>query len=782
METKPLLGWDTETHLIDQTSQLPKLVCLSKAFLEPQEDGNLVASDTPEVLRLAATEIVNDRDCIKIGQNTAFDLGVFSSNYPDLLPAIFIALDDGQFSCTMIREKLLNLADTGDLAFLSLPDGSKSPIKYGLESLVKKYFGIDLSAEKAGTDQYRTNYKELDGVPLDRWPEGAKTYPIDDAKWPIKIYKKQEERRAEMIQRKGIDPLATEHFRLMVDFCLKLMSAHGVATDPVAVAKVEEMLAKELAPGKLNLLVEKGILRPASPPRPFANGARDHAAECQDKKNCQCPVKMAAGTKESVNETALGQHVLEWAKITNTDTCPTCNGQGSVPAKSVPNVNIGCTGCGASGRVPKAGDPKIVLKYTDPSDKFPAGQLSITSDFLAAHAHLLDDVLKQYQHREKLQKLVTTEIPRMKLNGVLQSRVYPQYDVLKETGRTSSFASKPTKDKPQTCAQFNCQNVDPRVRGCYVTEEDKLMWSADYSQMELGTLAQKCYELFGYSVLRDKINAKVDVHAYTGAQLAFAMDPEFQKDAIAHFGNPSPEQIHNLFLEEKDEKHTQFKHYKHWRKFAKPVNLGYPGGLGPATFVTYAASEQYGVHVTEEEATILRDLWKQTYPEMVDYFKHINKACIDPFNKGWDEKEKQEYNKYCYQSPYGLYRAGCDYCAAANGLGLQTPSADGALTSIIKLVQACFVPGVNDILGPVNGKRVVTPIMFIHDEFVGEIADDGYAHDRCMEIKRIMIESMAMVTPDVTPNANICLMRRWDKAAEPVFDSAGRLNVWVPKP
>ncbi len=197
--------------------------------------------------------------------------------------------------------------------------------------------------------------------------------------------------------------------------------------------------------------------------------------------------------------------------------------------------------------------------------------------------------------------------------------------------------------------------------------------------------------------------------------------------------------------------------------------------------MTYAASEQYGVHVTEDEAAILRDLWKQTYPEMPEYFKHINKACIDPYNKGWDEKEKQEYNKYCYQSPYGLYRAGCDYCAAANGLGLQTPSADGALTSIIKLVHACFVPGVNDILGPVDGKRVVTPIMFIHDEFVGEIANDQYAHERCMEIKRIMIESMAIVTPDVTPNANICMMKRWDKAAEPVFDSAGRLNVWEPK-
>ena len=244
-----------------------------------------------------------------------------------------------------------------------------------------------------------------------------------------------------------------------------------------------------------------------------------------------------------------------------------------------------------------------------------------------------------------------------------------------------------------------------------------------------------------------------------------------------------------IWLKTQAETSDEFRFYKHWRKFAKPVNLGYPGGLGPSTFVTYAASEQYGVNVTEEEAKTLRELWKQTYPEMKDYFQHINRECIDPHNKGWDEENKKEYAKYAYTSPYGMYRAGCDYCACANGLGLQTPSADGALTSLIKLVEACFVPGFNAILGPAQGQTwldaEVWPLMFVHDEHIGEMANTGPAadkvHARCMEIKRIMIESMAVVTPDVKPNANICLMRRWDKRAEPVFDTSGMIQVWEPK-
>ena len=164
---------------------------------------------------------------------------------------------------------------------------------------------------------------------------------------------------------------------------------------------------------------------------------------------------------------------------------------------------------------------------------------------------------------------------------------------------------------------------------------------------------------------------------------------------------------------------------------------------------------------------------------MVTYFDYINKKCVDPYNRGWDKDHKEYFNKYCYTSPYGMHRAGCDYCAAANGMGLQTPSAEGALTGLITLLPATYKEG--HILGPLGKARTVRPLMFIHDEFVGEVLDDQFAHERMLALGQIMVDGMRCVTPDVEPRVHAALMRRWDKYAEPVFDKDGRLTVWSPK-
>ena len=49
------------------------------------------------------------------------------------------------------------------------------------------------------------------------------------------------------------------------------------------------------------------------------------------------------------------------------------------------------------------------------------------------------------------------------------------------------------------------------------------------------------------------------------------------------------------------------------------------------------------------------------------------------------------------------------------------------------------------------------------------------------EVKKIMEVGMATVLRDVPVIANPCLMRRWMKEADAVFDSSGRLVPWEPK-
>lgn len=838
--TKIAVGFDTETDLITQQKLAPRMICASLAT-PPAAPGEsygtfLTVNHDWTDLRALIETLLTNHNIIKVGQSIGYDLTVIASNIPEFLPLIFDALANEAVSDVAIREKLLTLATTGDLEFIEMPDGSKTRARWNLETFVKKYFGRDISADKKDADAWRLNYRTLDNVPVAEWPEKAVSYAKGDALDALMIRQLQEETAKQVQADRGIDVFKTESFRVYLDFCLRLMSAWGAATDEAAVLKVEADVNHELRPENLNLLRETGILREAvagTPKkgkahvegcplreehltglikcpdcngtgiihkRPEEEGQGEVCPRCADPGGghgyikisdfgeCTCPQATTKGTPETKNIKALHSYVVALAAKLNRGECPTCGGTGKnepalIPEGIEPLPNTvtmsECPICKGNGCYKQP--PVIKLRRTAPSDRFPkteanpeGGQLSVDAEFLDDYAHL-DPVLSQYKHRQDLQGIVTRELPRMKLNGKVAPVVHPQYDCLKSTGRTSSFSAD-SKDY----ASFNCQNVDPRVRQCFVPRPGYLWFSLDFSQMELGTVAQKCYSLFGHSVLRDKINAGVDIHAYTGAQLAFAMDKGFA-GYCSQQGAANRDDIFNLFLPMKSSPDdTMKKFYLHWRKFAKPVNLGYPGGLGARTFVKLA-KVAYDVQVTEETAGIFRDLWKETYPEFVEYFNYVNKNCIDPHNKGRDLEDGTEYNKYFYVSPDGMYRAGCDYCACANGMGLQTPSAEGALSALVQIVTLCYNWKMNSIIGPDQHGMTVHPIFFIHDEICGEIREDNQEHERMMEMKRIMVESMRRITPDVAVNANPAIMRRWDKAAEAVYDAEGRLAVWVPK-
>jgi hypothetical protein len=715
-----IIGFDTETHLITAEHIAPKLVCLAAAKRAPEGwAGTLVSAADAEINETIDSLFSGSaRDSIKVACNAKFDLTVLANYRPDLLPVIFQQLEDGKIADVIIREKLMNLTEHGDLETGHTPDGVGYKLGYSLADLVNQYLAIDIAASKKDEDSWRLHYDQLDGIPVANWPVEAQTYAADDAKYVVDIYNHQEVRRQKIVVEVDYDPFVVESFRVAVDFALGLMTCWGMAVDPEAKKKIEEMLAVELTAEKMNLLIETGILTPATPPRPAKRGVKAHAADCPDPKTCNCPPKMVAGTDEIISTTKLKAYVEQLAKQ----------------------------------------NPDIKLARTDPSERFPEGQLQVDAKFLEEYWHL-DPVLEQYRHRQKLQKLVTTELPRMNnADGTTARIVHPCYDVLKETGRTSSFAAK-------GYPSFNCQNVDPRARGCYVARPGTLLLGADYSQMELGTSAQKCLELFGESVLANLINDGKDPHAYLGATLAYALNDDF-RSVCDESGFTSPEQVFAAFLELKGAAEDEGGAiYKKYRKFAKPTGLGYPGGLGPDTFMQYAKAT-YGVTVDRDTAKTLREIWRNTFPEMVQYHKWVNEQT-DPRHSG----------EYSYTSPMGMYRAGCMYCACANGAALQTPSAEGALLAVWNVVRASYDPTMGS---PLYGK--FRPICFIHDEIIGEIPDDTDWDEQAQELTTIMVAAMRVITPSVKAGANAVLMRRWSKDAEPTYDEAGLLTVWEPKP
>jgi hypothetical protein len=713
-----ILAFDTETHKMAEGSLAPQIVCCS------MYDASLpvlaAVADPDDMLR-SVVEYVVDAQETTIAHNAAFDLSVFIKNFPDLAPRIFQGLEEGKYQDTVIREKFLNLADTGDLKYLELPTGAKQRLGYSLADLVKQHFGTDLSASKQDDDAWRKNYKELEEMPSSEWPAGAIEYANMDSIWCYKIYQEQELRREDLKPYTGIDPFGEDGLlvahRTAVSTALFLISARGMKIDHEYKAEVEKMLADELRPEKLSLLIEKGILIPEQPPQPYKNGAID--------KETGEP-KMTKAVPEKIEKSKA------WV--------PYCLEVANRFGWEVP--------------------------YTDPSDRHPDGQPSITKDWLEDHEGY-DETLDQYLHRQRLQKLVTTEIPRMnRADGTDADVVHPMFDALKETGRTSSYAS-------EGWPSFNGQNVDPRARPCFIPRDGFYYLSVDYNQMELGTAAQTCINLFGYSVMADKINAGVDLHAYLGAQIAAATDEGFID--LLRSNEVSAEDkdaVMGLFMDCKaspDEEVRAF--YKNYRTLAKPTGLGYPGGLGPETFVAYAKAT-YGVIIDIDKAKELREIWRSTFPEMPEYHNWINNHAIDHENSVGKDL------RYAYTSPLGMYRAGCFFCAAANGKALQTPSAEGATSAVFQVVRACYDKTARgaDLL-----QGYVFPVNFIHDEILFEIAIDDRITERVDTIKDIMVECMELVTPDVKAGASAALMKRWYKEAEAVYDENNNLIPWEPK-
>lgn len=713
------VGWDYETEKLGPQNLQPEPVCISACAYSENDDHDVFLfgrreEDQRQGLLETLLKASEDQPEVVVAHYLAFDLAVAAKERPDLIPDIFQGLLSGRLHCTVIREKLLNLTEFGEVDYVLTHSGNKRS-DYGLAPALKSYTGIDISEQKT-EDSWRTNYDILIDTPVDEWPEEARDYAAFDAVWCCTVWVCQEKRRERLIEETGHDPFAVLSLQCLTDFCLYLMSSQGCAIDGERLMEIKGLLGQELEEENLHCMIEEGVLRPAVPPRPYVNGA----------KNKDGTPKMTAGKNSSINKTRLKEIIEE-----------VCEKNG------------------------------IEVKKTEPSKTFPEGTTCTDSGFIAEISHL-HPVLVEYAHRQKLNDLLTKQVNRLMWDDEPAEVVHPNFDVLKNSGRTSSRGSK-------LYPSLNIQNVDPKVRECFVARPGYKIVSVDYSQMELVTLAQTCLNLFGYSVLADKINAGIDFHAYLGAQIAKHSDEGF-----AEVASDDPDLCYNMFVsigkggwetcsfitEDSPGGGSHEKWYKHYRTLAKPTDLGYPGGLGPDTFIVYAKST-FGLEIDRDTASDLRDIWKQTLPEMVDYFANINNNRID---HRWSTDDR---TKYAYTSPLGMYRPNCDYCAAANGEGLQTPGAEGAKLGLCLVLMACYDPTQESIL-----YGVCFPFAFVHDELLVELPDDEHLEERIQAIRSLMEQGMKVITPDVEIGSSFAVMSRWDKEAQEKRNSSGKLISW----
>lgn len=726
-----LIGLDTETHLIAAGQIIPRMVCLTYDGDSATQGGHLSAHcETSALVDLIQIfQGAYEGNFRVIIQNAAFDLtvilrfcqDVITGEQPgdkkaaaDLYALIWNALDISMdremqigaegvlISDTIIREKLYHLSTHGNLETYH---GQR--IYYGLDSLVKKYLGLDISAKKVnlvngrvinangeditGTPEsaaiWRLRYSELDGIPARQYPKEAYDYALSDATYARGVWIAQERNR----QQRGYGSINSESLQVYADTALRLSSAHGMETDPARVKILDQRIREAIAPDKMFPLTYVGIVRPNG--TVDTKALKDRVAKAWDAAG-RTPA-MTDGGKEGLNpQIACGSEVL------------------------------------------------TELEGIDP-------------------------MLDLYLVRTKYQKLLTAFLPKLHT-----PTIYTNYDILKETGRTSSFGGD---EKKSAYEAWNVQQIpkEEGTRECIKARQGYVIVSCDYSMLELCSVGQMAFDLFGWSEHRNKINSGYNLHSFLGSALAMRSEPHLVDMVMNHEeAYQIYEKRRKIEIDKKDQVPNNPDYvYKtrtiHFRNMAKPIGLGYPGMMGPDTMSAHA-KDAYGISISVEDCARFREFWYETYPEMAEFKRWVGQ-----------QKESPGGDTYCYETPgFNRWRAGATFCATANGRSMQSLSADGAKRAGCWLARAIYGGLTKD--NPYSILEGCNLLAFIHDEYLVEVPDDDLLTERALMVSQVMVQAQQLSMPDMLLNVEPAAMRNWTKKAEPKWATKNGARVLIP--
>lgn len=230
---RKVIAWDVETHLVRQGCVAPKLVCLSTAGIDGSMRQLYDAKDGLAWFQWA----ISDPDVVLVGHNVTFDLLVMCAEDERLVPYVFRAIDAGRVRCTMLRERLLDLAQG------KLMSGKAGATRYSLDAIAGRR--LDMKLDK-GEDGWRLRYAELDGIPIAEWPERAVLYAKMDAVVTLALHDAQQTTANTGRTEPRWDAIPDEVALMRATWALALMTAWGVRTDPARVAEYKATLKKDL--------------------------------------------------------------------------------------------------------------------------------------------------------------------------------------------------------------------------------------------------------------------------------------------------------------------------------------------------------------------------------------------------------------------------------------------------------------------------------------------------------------------------------------------------------
>ena len=218
---KRLIYIDLETHLFGPGNMAPKPVCMS---FDAGEGGHLVpwwTGEAEEILKECLRSAARG-EVVLAAHKASYDFSCILNHASHLGPLIFAAYAADGITCSRTREKLLDIAE-GKLRGSYNDQGEWIDSDYRLNVLSQRYFDFEMDK---GADGYRTRYSELDGVPIEQWPQRAIDYAIEDAVYGRKLILHQKDRAAGL----GYS-MPTEFLEARACFSLQLMQCWGIHTD-----------------------------------------------------------------------------------------------------------------------------------------------------------------------------------------------------------------------------------------------------------------------------------------------------------------------------------------------------------------------------------------------------------------------------------------------------------------------------------------------------------------------------------------------------------------------
>ena len=165
-----VVAFDTETFLFGPGNLSPRVVCAS--FATAKQPPKVISNGDQDRLPNTIRRLLSNSDIHLVGHRVAYDLCCVGNTWPDLWPLIFKALNSERVHDTLIQEKLINLATTGDLE----TGLTGKRLSYSLAAIAKRRLGAVLEGKDRGDegeDPWRYRYHELDGKPSSEYPKEA---------------------------------------------------------------------------------------------------------------------------------------------------------------------------------------------------------------------------------------------------------------------------------------------------------------------------------------------------------------------------------------------------------------------------------------------------------------------------------------------------------------------------------------------------------------------------------------------------------------------------------